>query len=80
MKSLSRDVVPIAEMVSWNTLYQQHGTELRRKGETMTDFKHTAGSAQEEARPVLEGVQKGLGFVPNLIAYMADAPALAQGL
>ena len=47
----------------------------------MTDFiKHTAGSAQEEARPVLEGVQKGLGFVPNLIDYMADAPALAQGL
>jgi AhpD family alkylhydroperoxidase len=46
----------------------------------MTEFtKHTADSAQEEARPVLEGVQKGLGFAPNLIAYMADAPALAQG-
>jgi len=46
----------------------------------MTDFiKHTADSAQEEARPVLERVQKGLGFMSNLIAYMADATALAQG-
>jgi len=46
----------------------------------MTDvIKHTADSAQEEARHVLESVQKGLGFMSNLIAYMADAPALAQG-
>lgn len=46
----------------------------------MSDFpKHTLETAPDEAKPVLEGVQKGLGFVPNLLAYMAESPALVKG-
>ena len=47
----------------------------------MTEFtKHTADSTQEEAQPVLEGVQKGLGFVPNLIAYMQTHQRSHKGI
>ncbi|MGB6229292.1 MAG: carboxymuconolactone decarboxylase family protein [Litorimonas sp.] len=43
----------------------------------MTDFTiHTPDTAPEAARPVLQGAQKSLGFVPNLFATMAEAPAL----
>ena len=46
----------------------------------MIEFsRHTVESAPDEAKPILEGVQNALGFVPNLIGYMADAPALVQG-
>ncbi|MEM7730839.1 MAG: carboxymuconolactone decarboxylase family protein [Pseudomonadota bacterium] len=43
----------------------------------MTDFTlHTPDTAPEAARPVLEGAKASLGFVPNLFATMAEAPAL----
>ncbi len=46
----------------------------------MTDFTtHTIDSAPDASKPILEGVQKGLGFVPNLLATMAEAPALLEG-
>jgi uncharacterized peroxidase-related enzyme len=53
----------------------------------MTAFAvHTLETAPSAARPALEGLKKGLGFVPNLYAVMADAPpvldaalALAKG-
>jgi uncharacterized peroxidase-related enzyme len=42
----------------------------------MTDFTiHTATSAPEAARPILQGVRSKLGFVPNLYASLAEAPA-----
>jgi uncharacterized peroxidase-related enzyme len=42
----------------------------------MTDFKrHTPDSAPEPARPLLKGAQQQLGFVPNLYAHLAEAPA-----
>lgn len=45
----------------------------------MVDFnKHTVDSAAADAKLILENVQKGLGFVPNMIGYMAEAPALAK--
>ncbi len=28
---------------------------------------------------MLEGVQKGLGFIPNMLGYMAESPALLKG-
>ncbi len=36
---------------------------------------HTPETAPEGARPVLEGALKTLGFVPNLYAGLANAPA-----
>lgn len=35
----------------------------------------TIETAPEASRPLLEGVQKAYGFIPNLIATMAHAPA-----
>lgn len=43
----------------------------------MTQFtQHTIDTAPAKAKPVLEGAQKSLGFIPNLFATMAEAPAL----
>ena len=40
---------------------------------------HTVETAPAGSRPHLEGAQKNLGFVPNLLATMAGAPALLEG-
>jgi len=46
----------------------------------MTDFPiHTAETAPEGSRARLEGAQKALGFIPNLYATMAEAPAVLEG-
>lgn len=45
----------------------------------MTRFDiHTPETAPEASRPILEGAQKALGFVPNLYGTFAGAPALLQ--
>lgn len=45
----------------------------------MTDFPtHTVDTAPAAAKATLEGAQKSLGFVPNLYATMAEAPALLE--
>lgn len=45
----------------------------------MSDFTfHTPDTAPDAARPVLESAQKQLGFVPNLYAGLANAPATLQ--
>lgn len=45
----------------------------------MTDFTiHTVETAPEAAKPILEGAEKGLGFVPNLYATMAQSPELLK--
>jgi AhpD family alkylhydroperoxidase len=45
----------------------------------MTSFPiHTADTAPEAARPILAGVKAGWGFVPNLHAKLAAAPAALQ--
>ncbi len=36
---------------------------------------HSAETAPEAARPILDNVQRGFGFVPNLIRVMAQSPA-----
>ncbi len=46
----------------------------------MTDFeKHTIETAPQAARPILQTALKGYGFVPNLYAAMATAPAILEG-
>jgi len=41
----------------------------------MTDFTfHTTENSSGESQELLAGIQKGYGFVPNLFAYMAEAP------
>jgi hypothetical protein len=46
----------------------------------MTTFTaHTIDSAPAAAKPLLEGAKASLGFVPNLFANMAQAPALLEG-
>lgn len=45
----------------------------------MTDFTtHTIETAPEAAQPFLENARKQNGFVPNLYANMAEAPALLE--
>lgn len=46
----------------------------------MSSFKqHTPGSAPTDARPVLERIERKFGFIPNLFATFAEAPAVLQG-
>ncbi|MBW4709479.1 carboxymuconolactone decarboxylase family protein [Roseobacter sp. YSTF-M11] len=46
----------------------------------MPDFAtHTIETAPANARPVLEAAKNKLGFVPNLLATMAEAPTLVEG-
>ncbi len=45
----------------------------------MTDFTiHTPESAPASSKPILEGAQKSLGFVPNLYGVLAESPALLE--
>lgn len=45
----------------------------------MTTFPvHSGETAPEGSKPILAGVQKSMGFVPNLIRVMAEAPAAAE--
>ena len=37
--------------------------------------QHTMETAPAKSKELLEGIQKGYGFVPNLFWYMAEAPA-----
>jgi uncharacterized peroxidase-related enzyme len=39
---------------------------------------HTIQSAPESTKPILEQLQQGLGFVPNLAATMAGSPSLLE--
>ena len=46
----------------------------------MTKFtNHTIDTAPADSRALLEGAKKKTGFVPNLYAGMAEAPALLEG-
>ncbi|PWQ97889.1 carboxymuconolactone decarboxylase family protein [Leucothrix arctica] len=46
----------------------------------MTTFTvHTPETAPEGSKQILSGVKSGLGFVPNLLATMAEAPVLLEG-
>lgn len=46
----------------------------------MTTFKtHSIESAPEAAQSLLKGAKSAYGFVPNLLATMAEAPALLEG-
>ena len=40
---------------------------------------HTVADAPADSRPVLEGIEADLGFVPNLAATAAASPALVAG-
>lgn len=45
----------------------------------MTTFNvHTIDTAPGAAKPLLEGANKQLGFVPNLLGVMAEAPAALE--
>ena len=45
----------------------------------MSDFPlHTPDTAPDAAKPILAGGQKAMGFVPNLFAAMATAPATLE--
>jgi uncharacterized peroxidase-related enzyme len=45
----------------------------------MTDFTfYTPENASEQAKNLLNGIQKGYGFIPNLFGYMAEAPTTIE--
>src|SRR5258708_16140580 len=39
----------------------------------------TIATAPEASRPILERIQKSLGFIPNMMAIFANNPAVLQG-
>src|SRR5881628_2428337 len=41
--------------------------------------QYTIANAPEASQPLLEQVDKALGFIPNLYATFAESPALLQG-
>jgi len=42
----------------------------------MTDFTfYTSETASDTVKPILAEIEKGYGFIPNLFAYMAEAPS-----
>jgi uncharacterized peroxidase-related enzyme len=46
----------------------------------MTHFTvHTPETAPAGSRPLLEGLKKAFGFIPNLYAVFAESPAALQG-
>jgi uncharacterized peroxidase-related enzyme len=40
---------------------------------------HSAETAPGESRPLLEGISRGFGFVPNLFGVFAESPAALRG-
>lgn len=45
----------------------------------MADFTfYTPETASNEAKPILEQIQQGYKFIPNLFAYMAEAPTTLE--
>ncbi len=45
----------------------------------MTRFTfHTPDTTSGPTRELLEGIRKGYGFIPNLFAYMAEAPTTVE--
>ncbi len=45
----------------------------------MTDFTtHTIESAPEASKPILQAAKKTMGFVPNLMANMAESPVMVE--
>jgi uncharacterized peroxidase-related enzyme len=45
----------------------------------MTSYiQHTIESAPEKSKPILENIKGKLGFVPNLMATMAESPVLVE--
>lgn len=45
----------------------------------MTTFtEHTIENSQGETKKLLESIESGYGFVPNLFSYMAEAPTTVQ--
>jgi uncharacterized peroxidase-related enzyme len=56
------------------------GDAPRRILRRMTDFKvHTTSSAPADSVSSLQALERGLGFVPNLAAAMAESPTLING-
>lgn len=45
----------------------------------ITFTRHTLETAPAAAKPILEGVQKAFGFLPNLQGHMAESPELLAG-
>lgn len=43
-----------------------------------TYSQHTIDTAPEGSKPILQAIQGKLGFVPNLMATMAEAPVLVE--
>lgn len=39
----------------------------------------TIANAPDASKPVLEGIQKGFGFIPNLMATFANSPEMLRG-
>src|SRR5215510_14057392 len=63
------------------SLWGGQGSSRANQLETaMTQFiSHTAESAPAESRPLLEGMRRSFGFVPNLFGVFAESPAALRG-
>jgi uncharacterized peroxidase-related enzyme len=77
--------MPLADVFFLASGRMNPGRDLSsRSAPTFQEFKvseyavHTPETAPESARPILEGARQKLGFVPNLYAGLANAPAALE--
>jgi AhpD family alkylhydroperoxidase len=62
------------------SLYQSVQTVHLHQRNLMPNFPtHTIDTAKDAAKPLLEAAHQAYSFVPNLLATMAEAPALLEG-
>jgi AhpD family alkylhydroperoxidase len=63
----------------WNVRSKNRAVPAATEGEReMTYTVHTLETAPKAAQEILAAAKKGLGFLPNLFAVMAEAPALVK--
>src|SRR5512138_3186492 len=74
-------VLPRPAMGAQCTPPRRNAQRTRPFQETrMTPFTvHAADSAPADSRPLLDGIRRGFGFVPNLFAVIAESPAALRG-
>src|SRR6185436_9037578 len=72
----TRPVMSAHPTVSRRSAQEARSAANRSRSSVMTRFiVHTTQSAPAASRPLLEGIERTFGFVPNLFSVFAESPA-----
>src|SRR6185312_10180446 len=76
----TRPVMSAHPTVSRRSAQEARSAANRSRSSVMTRFiVHTTQSAPAASRPLLEGIERTFGFVPNLFSVFAESPAALGG-